>query len=167
MNKSELLATLRSERKVLDELLDAVGTDRMAEPGVSGSYSAKDVIAHVTAYQRALVTWLGEARAGRVYVDPVLDQPDLDARNAAVHTANKDRSAEDIVRTFHETLDELEQCVDILTDGELNDAGAAAWFVEPRWHRRQELWQCIADDSCEHQQEHVPDFERWLAEHPR
>lgn len=125
----------------------------------------RDIIAHLTAYERALVTSLKEAEAGRAYVDSVLDQPDLDARNATALDATKHHSAEDVVAAFGETCDQLEACVRLLTDDELTNAQTTAWFVEPRWHRKQALWQCIADDSFEHQQEHIPDIERWLDHH--
>jgi hypothetical protein len=165
MNKNEFVAILKNERARFESLMAAVGIGRMDIAGVSGVYSTKDIMAHLTAYDRALVVWLNEARAGRVYVDKVLDQPDLDARNAVVYNAHKDRSAADVVRNFRQTLDELEACVGLLRDEELTGAELTAWFVVPRWQRKQELWQCIANDSYEHQQQHIPDIERWLAEH--
>jgi hypothetical protein len=112
MNKSEFLAILRTERAKLEKLLAAVGISRMDVAGVSGFYSTKDIVAHLAAYDRALVKWLKEARAGRVYMDNVLDQPDLNARNAVVYETNKDRSAADVVEIFRQTLDELEACVE-------------------------------------------------------
>lgn len=164
MKRTEFLAILRSERRRLDQLVDSVGIGRMAEAGVSGSHSTKDVVAHLTAYEQALVRWLREAKAGRVYVDSVLDQPDLDTRNAVVHDDNKDRSAADIMKTFHETSAELEECVRLFTDEELNHPEVTAWFVVPRWQRKQELWRCVANDSYEHHQQHIPDIERWLVD---
>jgi hypothetical protein len=164
MDKTQLLATLASERGELERLITAVGIDRMDRAGVSGSYSTRDVIAHLTAYEAALVRWLKEAQSGRLYVDSVLDQPDLDARNAIVYEASKHRSAGEIVTSFRTTSDELEECVRLLTDEELANPSVTAWFVVPRWQQQRELWTCIADDSYEHQQEHIPDIERWLAE---
>jgi hypothetical protein len=168
MNKRQFLDILHFERARLEELLAAVGLPRMDIPGVSGIYSIKDILAHLDAYDRALVAWLNEARAGRVYVDALLDQPDQDARNAVVYAANQHRSPADVLQSFRRTLDELEACVELLTDEELTDAELTAWFVVPRWQRKQALWQCIANDSYEHQQQHNPDIQRWLAEqdHP-
>lgn len=165
MDKTQFLAILRTERAAFEELLAAVGRSRMDVAGVSGHYSTKDIVAHLEAYNRALVTGLNEARAGRVYVDPVLDRPDLDARNAVVYEANRTKSAADILTTFRKTWDELEACVEALTDEQRTNAGLTAWFVVPRWQRTQELWKCIANDSYEHHRQHVPDIERWLAEY--
>ncbi|WP_376792651.1 ClbS/DfsB family four-helix bundle protein [Thermoflexus sp.] len=165
MNQKEFLAILKAERAEFEKLLAAVGIDRMEIPGVSGFYSMKDILAHFEAYERALVIWLKEARAGRVYVDDVLDQPDVNARNAIVYEANKDRDVVEVIETFRRTWEDLEACVADLTDEELTDAERTAWFVVPRWQRKQELWRCIANDSYEHHQQHIPDIERWLAEH--
>ena len=163
MNKTEFVAILRDERVRFEELLTAVGSARMATAGVSGHWSVKDIVAHVEAYERALVTWLQEAQAGRVYVDPLLDRPDLDVRNAAVYEANRSQEAAEILQTFRQTWDELVAQVELLTEEELTDAGRSAWFVVPRWGRPQSLWQCIANDSYEHHQQHIPDIQRWLA----
>ncbi|MCA9973670.1 MAG: ClbS/DfsB family four-helix bundle protein [Anaerolineales bacterium] len=163
MQQRRFLAILQAERAQFEALLAAVGHGRMAVPGVSGFYSTKDIVAHLDAYDRALVTWLNAAADGRVYVDPVLDQPDLDARNAMIYAANKDRAAAEVLAAFRQTLDELAACIATLSDDVLTDAERTAWFVVPRWQRPQPLWQCIANDSYEHHQQHAPDIARWLA----
>ena len=164
MDKSQFLAILGSERAQLEALLDKIGPLRMDMHGVSGTYSVKDILAHVMAYEETLVKWLVQAKAGEVYVDSVLDQPDVDARNAALYEANRHRDAADVVSAFRQTFRELEACVGALTDEELTDVERTAWFVVPRWKRKQELWRCIANDSYEHHHQHIPDIERWLAE---
>jgi hypothetical protein len=164
MNKAEFLAILSSERARLERLIEAVGPARMETPGVSGTYSTKNLLAHLMAYEEALVKWLVQAKAGRVYVDDVLDQPDLDGRNAAVYEANRHRSPGDVVGAFERTFDELQRCVRDLSEQELTDAEMTGWFVVPRWQRKQELWKCIANDSYEHHDQHIPNVERWLSE---
>ena len=164
MNKAEFLLTLEAERSKLAELCDAIGINRMDTPGVSGYYSTKDIIAHLTAYEAGLVTWLREAKAGRAYVDEVLDHPDLDFRNAKIYEEYKQRSAAEVLDAFDKTWAELQACVEALTDEELTDPEASAWFVVPRWGRKQELWKCIANDGYEHHHQHLPDLERWLGE---
>jgi hypothetical protein len=167
MTKAELLATLAAEFAKLEEYVAAVGQDRMAIGGVSGMYSMADLIAHLEAYSRALVTWLAEAQAGRVYVDPVVDLPDLDARNAAIYEANKERGAAEVLARYRQTWDALLRRVESLTEDQLTNEELAAWFVVPRWQRKQPLWKCIANDTYEHHQQHWPDLDSWLAEHPR
>lgn len=162
MNKREFLAVLQSERADFERVLNGVEPDRMKIPGVSGDYSIKDILAHLEAYDRALVVWLENARAGQVYVDPVLDGPDLDARNAVVYAAHRDKSAAEITASFRQTLDELESAIKALTEEELLNADLTAWFVVPRWQTKRELYRCIANDSYEHHRQHLPDIEQWL-----
>lgn len=162
MNKLEFLDSFQAERAEFERVVNAVEPDRMNIPGVSGEYSIKDILAHLEAYDRALVVWLEHARAGQVYVDPVLDGPDLDARNAVVYATNRDKSAPDILASFRRTLDELESAIKALSEEELVNANLTAWFVVPRWQTKQELYKCIANDSYEHHRQHLPDIERWL-----
>jgi hypothetical protein len=129
---------------------------------VSGRYSVKDVLAHLTAYEQALVKWLEAARDGRVYIDQVLDQPDVHRRNAVIHAESRHRSAAEVVADFEATFAGLEAVVEVLTDEQLFDAQSTAWFVAPRWQRAQPVWQCIANDSYEHHDQHLPDIEAWL-----
>ena len=49
MRRADLLAELNSEYEAWEGLLAQIGEDRMEEPGVAGSWSIKDVIAHLTA----------------------------------------------------------------------------------------------------------------------
>ena len=163
MNKFEFLTIFKTERARLEAILKPVRISQMNTPGVSGVYSIKDILAHLEAYDRALIIWLREAKAGRIYIDSNLDQADIDARNAIVYKNNSDRNATDILSMFRLTLDELETEVQALTDDELTNAGRTAWFVVPRWQQPQELWTCIANDSYEHHQQHLPDIEHWLA----
>ena len=125
-------------------------------------YSVKNILAHLEAYERALVTWLREAAVGRIYIDPVVDLPDLERRNAIIYKGNRNRSAADILAAYRQTMAELLESVAKLTDEQLNSPGNTDWLVVPSWQRSQELWRCIASDSYEHHRQHLPDIERWL-----
>jgi hypothetical protein len=55
MTKDKLLAILRERRAEFDEAVAAVPQDQMTIPGVDGKdgeWSLKDVIAHLTYYER-------------------------------------------------------------------------------------------------------------------
>jgi len=64
MNKSEWLGTLQTERAQWDALVAEVGQARMTQPGAAGEWSVKDVIAHVTWFEREMV---GVLRAHGVF----------------------------------------------------------------------------------------------------
>ena len=87
MNKSEWLDTLQTERAQWEALLVQVGEARMTQPGAAGEWSVKDVIAHVTWFEREMV---GVLRA-RALVGSDLWNLSRDERNAAIHEQNRDR----------------------------------------------------------------------------
>jgi len=162
MKKSKFLFILKEAYDRFMDLLNRTGIERMEEPGVSGVYSLKDITAHVTAYERALVRWLEDARFGRLFIDPIIDHPDVHARNAQIFELNKDRTPQVVIQDFKYTYGQLIEAVEPLTNDELNDEDLTAWFVAPRWGAKRPLWQCIALDSYDHHKQHIPDIESWL-----
>ena len=81
--KAELVDAMRAKRAAWEALLDEVGEARMIEPGVDGEWSVKDVIAHVTVYERWTLNRLQPGLRGEQYVRSDLDIEDVDERNAA------------------------------------------------------------------------------------
>lgn len=70
MNKAELLTWLRDEQQKWDLLLAAIGDLRMDQSGVNGDWSIRDIVAHVTGWQRCLVTRLHAAAEGQPEPSP-------------------------------------------------------------------------------------------------
>ena len=64
MNKTRLLETLRSKRAAWDAVLAEIPAAQMAEPGVAGEWSVKDIIAHVTYHERWFADRLHESLRG-------------------------------------------------------------------------------------------------------
>jgi hypothetical protein len=55
MKKSELLNWLQEEYQQWELLLVAIGQKRMNQSGVSGEWSMRDIVAHLTGWQQRLV----------------------------------------------------------------------------------------------------------------
>ena len=55
MTGARLAEILRAERARWNALLDQVGLDRMDVPGVEGDWSVKELVAHLTWYEQAVV----------------------------------------------------------------------------------------------------------------
>jgi hypothetical protein len=53
MNSAELLDTMPTERARWEALLIEVGIEQMQEPGAEGQWSIRDIVAHITAYERS------------------------------------------------------------------------------------------------------------------
>ena len=64
MNKSELLNWLHQEYAQWQAFLDQIGPSRMDQPGVSGAWSMKDIIAHLAGWNRNLIACIRAAQRG-------------------------------------------------------------------------------------------------------
>lgn len=53
MKKAELLHWLWEENQQWEAFLDQIGPTRMDQPGVTGHWSIKDIVAHLTGWQRS------------------------------------------------------------------------------------------------------------------
>ena len=65
MRRAELVQQMNSEQEAWEGLLGQIGEDRMEEPGVAGSWSIKDVVAHLTAWRRRTVGRLESVAKGQ------------------------------------------------------------------------------------------------------
>jgi hypothetical protein len=64
MDKSELLNWLQEKHHQWEVFLDQIGPTRMDQPGVNGDWSMKDIVAHLTGWNRKLVASLQAAQRG-------------------------------------------------------------------------------------------------------
>jgi hypothetical protein len=164
MTKARFLAVMRSEREGWEALLGKIDEVEMERPGVAGNWSARDIIVHVTAYERGLVEWLEAAKRGEAKTFADLDHPDVDYRNAVILEESQGRPLEEVEAEGTRIFRRLMGLVEAMAEEELLEAAGVAWYVEPRWGEQRALWECIADDSYRHYEQHVEDIRGWLAE---
>jgi hypothetical protein len=162
MSKREFIEILCSERERWETCLGDVGEAQMIQPGVAGDWSVKDIVAHVTAYERGLVEWLEAALRGELLELPDLDHPDVDRRNAAIFLQNQGRPLVEVLRESKQVFERLLELVRGLSEAELTEPERTDWFVRSRWNESRPLWKCIADDSYKHYHQHIPDIRAWL-----
>jgi hypothetical protein len=70
MKKSALLYWLQEAYRQWEVFLDQFDPSRMDQPGVTGSWSMKDVVAHLTGWNRYLVARLQAAQRGETEPQP-------------------------------------------------------------------------------------------------
>ena len=99
MNKSELLNWLQEEYQQWEAFLDQIGPARMEQPGVTGDWSMKDIVAHLTGWNRWLVARLQAAQRGEPEPPPPWPahlQTD-DEINAWIYASNRGRSVREVL----------------------------------------------------------------------
>jgi hypothetical protein len=158
MKKSELLNWLQEEYQKWEAFLDQIGPARMDQPGVNGNWSMKDVVAHLTGWNRWLVARL--QAAGRREAEPPppwpADVQTEDEINAWIYESNRGRSVREVLDETRQVHQQLLAVIDSLPD-EVR--------IEPEWHL---VWlddqRFPVGEFFDHfHDDHEPDLRAWLA----
>ena len=161
MNKSDLLDWLQNEYRLWEELLEQIGLIRMDQPGVNGEWSMKDIVAHLTGWNRWLVTRLQSAQ--RAESEPPPPWPEQlqseDEINAWIFASNHERSVREVLEESRQQFQRLSAVMEAFP------ADIQIELVEPKFHivwvgdkyfRAGEFFYHFHDD-------HEPDIRTWLA----
>ena len=155
-SKSELLQAIHTARDEWDALIAQIPPHRLSDPVVSGSWSIKDVIAHLTEYDR----WLALGLAMRLQKPPQiwLDDISLDEFNAVLHQQIADRHPDDILldsnRVFQDLINEVEAHSEAYLFG-THRVDGVPYDVIP--------FQLLKSESYGHYHDHIPAIGRFLA----
>lgn len=154
MDKTTLLKTLTETRAAWEALLAQFDEEQMLKPGAAGTWSVKDVIAHVASGESGIVPVLRT----HVLVDTDLWNLSDDERNEIEYQQKKDRPLHDIVNEERQAYTALLEVVQQLSDEDLNDPHYFKNMPE-EWIP----WQLIAGDTFKHYDDHMPSLRDWLA----
>jgi hypothetical protein len=162
MNKSELLNWLNEQDRQWETILDQVGRSRMDIPGVNGAWSMKDMIAHLTGWNRWLVIRLQAAQLGEPEPPPPwpsLLQTDDDI-NAWLYEANRGYSVDEILDEVRDVYQQLLSVIKSLPDDvrieHVEPTFNLVW-VDGKRFEAGEFFNHFHDD-------HEPDVLAWLSQ---
>lgn len=154
--KSEVLATMRSEREAWEDLLSKVGASRMSEPGVEGDWSVKDVIAHITFYERSMAGRLEQAIRGEPITRAPLEDLELEERNRIIFEQSRPLTLEQVLRDSRSTFQRIYDATSRLSEEDLNAYRLSGEELD------EPLWEQITGDTYEHYHQHIPPLRKWL-----
>jgi hypothetical protein len=158
-SKIELLETMLAARERLDSLIDQMAPPLMTRPGLPGTWSVKDILAHLTSYDR----WLGLTLALRGQKPPdfwIEDIP-LDEFNRRLFEENRDKTLDQVLQEFkqvwREILDETQACSEAYLFAEQSIPGVPYAFRP-----------CglLKSESYGHYLDHLPGLDAWLHADP-
>ena len=156
ISKTRLLDMIQSTRAQWDNLLEGIPEAWMTEPGVDGTWSIKDIIAHIAWGEHES---MGVAQARAVVGSDLWRLPE-DERNAAVFEQNRGRELREVLSASHRIFQQYLKAIAALSEEDLNES---SHFVDmPDGWRP---WRILYDPS--HYQEHADSIRAWLAGHER
>jgi uncharacterized protein (TIGR03083 family) len=156
MNRMLFFDKLHEARREWEEVLDRIPRERMAEPMLTGGWSVKDVVAHVTWSEREMIGVLRE----RALVGSPLWALSTDERNAAVYAENRDRPLDEILAEARAVWADLLPLLESLTDEDLADPSRFRQL--PETAPGVLPWQIFAGSTFTHDEEHAADLRKWL-----
>jgi hypothetical protein len=162
-SKSKLIHQIRQERAQWDELLAAVGTERMINPEFAGGWSFKDLMTHIMAWREREMAYLEAAQQGLDPAPPAWwhdlgEGATTDQINQWIYDRDHNRSLDEVIQASRQQFMRLETLVDSLSEKELTDPRRFAWM------QGKPLGPTVIADCFDHfHEEHEPEIRTWLA----
>lgn len=154
MTVAELLKQIDDTWTAFQAAIAEVGDERASEAGVAGDWSTRDILAHVTWFEREI----SDVIAKRSLVGSEWWQLHHDDRNQRIYELNKDRDWS-VVRSDADSVHQrLLDAIVTLDDAMLVNPGAFA-DMPPDWVPHE----IVAQNSYEHYRDHTREIKAWLA----
>jgi len=133
MSKHELLDTIQHEAREWERFLSEVGEERMEQPGATGEWSFKDVVAHLSTWRSNTLERLQAARydmTPSAHFWPAGWDEDTDLRkiNNWIYEENHDRSLHDVLNESRQQFRELSEVVRGFSEEQLFDPDRFVWM---------------------------------------
>lgn len=156
-SKADLLHHIRSERASLEAAIELLGASNLTQPVLDGGWSVKDVLAHITIWERRIVRAIGDGQRGETpaWPEPGWSIEQLDEINQLDFARDKDRSLDDVLGESLSSYQAALACAESLDEGEL--------LRPPAWRPNVTLIQMISANTWDHYREHIDQIEAWHA----
>jgi hypothetical protein len=158
MTRDEVLTRLKARRAEFDVRVHAIPGDSFDEPTPGGTHSPKQIVAHVSAYERLIVDRIRAARLGEE-TEFDRDRVGWEAFNDRIWAESKSAAADAVLsqsaRDFLALLEEIAALANV----ELSEMRGVAAAIDPAWLQGRSLWELIGIDGFEHYPMHFAQLE--------
>ena len=154
--KSELLAELDQEWANVERICFGMSEADMLAPGVEGEWSVKDILCHLSAWEKYLLDRLGYVLTGQHPLYPAMSSwDDVHRFNAKVYADNKDRPLTSVIIEFRSLYRGVMTVLESLDDEVLNQPDFYDFPDDALT-----LLQLIRANTYEHYREHCTAFDK-------
>lgn len=156
-NKANLLETIHRERNHLEALINGFSEIQMVQSGVEANWSIKDILAHISAWERLANDRIHAALTGEPVKFPVISgETFVDEFNANVYHDNKDKELPDIQSEFRNSHSEFVSQIQKLDDQTLESK------LPFDWAGNMTFQVMISANTHWHYLEHAESIKKWL-----
>ncbi len=161
MTKTRLLESMRSGRVELETLLARGGETRMDRPSSSDDWSLKDILAHISAWDRFMLVRIeADAKGKRPDLPgPGMTEKQVDDFNARTYSEHRDQPLDAVLAEFRESFQALLAAAEATPEEDLLDPNRFAWT------NGKPLWYYFAVNSYLHYSEHLDRIRRIIGTH--
>ena len=157
VDKAQLLGAIHTSYTNFEAVLAPLSSEQMTTPGVNGTWSIKDNIAHISAWQRLLLDRLQAVRDNVDYHWPWNEDAGDDEINEQFYQQNKARSIDDVLTEFRSLHQQVIEQVQAMSNEDLNRPLS--------WRDGNPIWPVIVGNTSEHYPDHMQVIQDWLAKH--
>ena len=119
--RRELMGELEREWAKVERICAGLSETDMLTPGVGGEWSVKDILCHISAWEKYLLDRLGMVMTGHKPLYAVMTSwDDVHRFNAQVYAENKDRPLSSVVIEFRSLYRGVMTVIEALGDDLLN-----------------------------------------------
>ena len=154
-SKDELLATIQHSYEQFEALLASLSEEQMITPGVNGSWSVKDNLAHLTAWQHYQASRQEGTLTGVEPPDPVPGLKTEDEINEFYYQKHKDQPLAEVLADFRAAYQRILAATQALSWEALNSPF-------PWYDNKVPIGAYTLGNTSGHYDEHGETIRRWL-----
>lgn len=169
MTTQELISTMREGRQHWDDLLRTIGFDHMTQEGANGTWSVKDVIAHITGWDQWTTARIKANLTGTLpsdietygheMPDEVKQAKGFDTINAWFVQTHAHLTPEQTLQESDYVFGTLLTAISSIPDSDLTDPDKT--FIGFEWRKDRPLWKILLEMTVEHYEHHAKILSAW------
>jgi hypothetical protein len=156
MKKEDLISKLAKSRADFLEIINRIPEADYEQPGVTGSWSVKDILVHLTRWEAEIIKLIWQVGKGIQPTTAHFDQFSVDETNERWYQESRNRSLKMVMSDFLGVRNQTIRRVNELSQEELTDPNHFSSL------NGKPLWEWIAGDSIDHETEHGEEIKSWL-----
>ena len=157
MQKQELLKKIEEQHDLFSSVIENLDEAFLLQPGVTGEWSIKDILIHISRWEAELVKLLWQASQGQSPTTAHFSGAPVDETNQQFFTESRSRPLELALDDYYAVRSQTLLRIESFTERELADPKRYPW------QKSIPLWQWIASDTFEHEAEHLANIRVWIS----